>query len=76
MFRGDEIPARKMAQSKEIKELFYKKIQEKVQREKDRIKGRVEEELPAWAAWVFNLWLVCITMFKPQKTITGARTES
>lgn len=48
------MPARKMSQSKEIMELFYKKIQEKVQREKDRIKGRVEEELPAWAAWVFK----------------------
>lgn len=48
------MPARKMSQSKEIRELFYKKIQEKVQREKDRIKGRVEEELPAWAAWVFK----------------------
>lgn len=48
------MPARRMSQSNEIKKLFHQKIREKVQREKDRIKGRVEEELPSWAAWAFK----------------------
>jgi len=45
------MPARRMKQSKEIKELFYKKIKEKVQQEKEIIKGRIEQELPSWASW-------------------------
>jgi hypothetical protein len=40
-----------MRQSKEIKELFYKKIKEKVELEKEVIKGRIEQELPSWASW-------------------------
>lgn len=43
--------ARRMGQAKEIKELFYRKIQEKVQQEKEMMKSRIDEELPSWASW-------------------------
>jgi len=45
------MPARRIGQSKEIKEIFYQRIREKVQREKELLKGRVDEELPSWASW-------------------------
>jgi hypothetical protein len=48
------MPARKMSQSKESRELFYWRIKEKVQKDKDRLKGQIEEELPSWAAWVLK----------------------
>ncbi len=48
------MPARKMSQSREIRQLFYQKIKEKVHREKERLKERVDEELPSWAAWALK----------------------
>lgn len=46
------MPARRVGQAKEIKELFYHKIKEKVQQEKEIMKGRIDEELPSWMSWV------------------------
>lgn len=43
--------ARLMRQSREIKELFRKKILEKVSREKQNIQQKVSEEFPSWLTW-------------------------
>lgn len=48
------MPARIMRQKKEIKELFRQKIKEKVAREKEKMKNRIDEELPSWIAWALK----------------------
>lgn len=48
------MPARRMAQRKEHKERFRQLIKDKVAREKEGVKARVDEELPSWAAWALK----------------------
>ncbi|MEW6573786.1 MAG: NERD domain-containing protein [Bacillota bacterium] len=48
------MPARVMRQNKEIKELFRQKIKEKVAREKEKRRNRIDEELPSWISWALK----------------------
>ena len=48
------MPARIMRQNKEIKELFREKIRDKVAREKDAMRARIDEDLPSWISWAFK----------------------
>jgi hypothetical protein len=48
------MPARIMRQNKEIKELFREKIREKVAREKDAMRHRIDEETPSWISWALK----------------------
>jgi len=43
-----------MRQEKKIKELFRQKIKEKVAREKEEMKHRIDEELPSWITWALK----------------------
>jgi hypothetical protein len=43
-----------MRQNKEIKELFRQKIKEKVAREKEKKRNRLDEELPSWISWALK----------------------
>ncbi|MEW6447216.1 MAG: nuclease-related domain-containing protein [Bacillota bacterium] len=48
------MPARVMRQNKAIKELFRQKIKEKVAREKEKRRNRLDEELPSWISWALK----------------------
>ncbi|WP_258360224.1 nuclease-related domain-containing protein [Moorella sulfitireducens (nom. illeg.)] len=45
------MPARIVKQNREIKELFRKKIQEKIERQKREMHERINEEVPSWIRW-------------------------
>jgi hypothetical protein len=45
------MPARKVKQNQEIKELFRAKILEKIEREKKEMRERINEEVPSWIRW-------------------------
>ncbi|AZF90257.1 MAG: NERD domain-containing protein [Phage 5P_2] len=47
----EQVPARIVKQNREIKELFRAKIQEKVKREREKMRERIEEEVPSWIRW-------------------------
>jgi len=44
--------AKVIKQDKEIKKLFYKRIQEKVEREKQNLKDKIDEEYPKILSWL------------------------
>ncbi|AOQ23174.1 hypothetical protein MTAT_17040 [Moorella thermoacetica] len=48
------MPARIIKQNREIKELFREKIQEKVERERKEMHGRIDEEVPSWIRWAIR----------------------
>ncbi len=48
------MPARVMRQNEAIKELFRRKIQEKVAREKEKMFRRIDDETPSWIAWALK----------------------
>lgn len=43
-----------MRQNEALKELFRRKIQEKVARERDKVLKRIDDELPSWIAWALK----------------------
>jgi len=45
------VPACIMKQNNEIKELFRAKIREKVEQEKEKMRERIEGEIPSWIRW-------------------------
>lgn len=45
------MPARVLRQDPEIKELFRARIREKVEQEKERMRGRIDEGVPSWIRW-------------------------
>jgi len=48
------MPARIVKQNREIKELFREKIREKVERERKKMHGRIDEEVPSWIRWAIR----------------------
>jgi hypothetical protein len=44
--------AKVIQQDREIKKLFYKRIQEKVEREKQNLKDKIDEEYPKILSWL------------------------
>jgi hypothetical protein len=44
--------AKVIQQDREIKKLFYKRIQEKVEREKQDLKDKIDEEYPKILSWL------------------------
>lgn len=48
------MPARIVKQNREIKELFRAKIREKVGREREKMRERIDEEVPPWIRWAFR----------------------
>lgn len=45
------MPARIVKQNREIKELFRTEIREKVERERQEMRQRIDEEIPSWIRW-------------------------
>lgn len=45
------MPARVLRQDPEIREMFRARIREKVEQEKERMRGRIDEEVPSWIRW-------------------------
>lgn len=67
------MPARRMRQNSENKERFRQLIKEKVAREKEKMKGRIDEELPSWAAWALKP--IAGVMFDVQRAGDNAKGE-
>jgi len=45
------MPARIVKQNRDIKELFRARIREKVEQEKERMRERIDSEIPSWIRW-------------------------
>jgi len=48
------VPAKTLAQRGELKELFRQRIRDKVAREKETVKQRIDREVPSWLAWALK----------------------
>lgn len=46
--------ARVVRQNREIKELFRAKIRAKIEREKQEMRARIDEEIPSWIRWALK----------------------
>jgi hypothetical protein len=57
--------AKVIKQDREIKKLFYEKIKEKVEREKQNLKDKIDEEYPKillWLSAIITLSIVVILL--------------
>ncbi|MBC7343684.1 MAG: NERD domain-containing protein [Clostridia bacterium] len=48
------MPARTLRQNREIKKLFRAKIRAKIEREKQEMRTRIDEEVPSWIRWALK----------------------
>ncbi len=67
------MPARQMRQDQAIKELFRRRIREKVAREKAQMKGRIDEAIPSWISWALKP--VADVMFDSQRRRDNAKGQ-
>ena len=68
------MPARRMRQESGNKERFRQLIREKVAREKEDMKARIDDEMPSWAAWALKP--VASFMFDRSSARDNARGEA
>lgn len=53
--------AKAIQQDKEIKKIFYERIKEKVEREKQNVKDKIDEEYPKILSWLDSFIFFTIT---------------